>query len=463
MRSLFAPNAAPRTLLVVCGAALLSVVAAPSARSATDPGPRVFDSGQLDQLPIPLSQTGPTYPMALRMKGVQGEVMVDFLVLPDGTVKSAHASDNSLPEFAAAAVAAVSRWTFKPGRFGGQPVTTKMRVPIVFSLSPSQPEAIDLAIGPLENTTNIRTGARGVIIHLEATGPTASHVQAGRFILTQAQDDTGADLKQEGTPAFSHATVGRVSGDQAESTSRQPILIILMGLAKNAKTLRVIEGKLEVFVPAQDPDAAVTVDNVASRFGIPLQAPALKKADVTLVIYDRPTAEKMSSAKTPGGPQDYDAGQMFGSDYVDPSLPPAIAQAIKDAQKKALENSPPAFVERMRKMNEMGETEIAIGWHDPEHRIVGLEFQAVDGSPLAYNHNGQYHSERTSEKKGFDVYDLRSPLPASARMVCWLPTDNSVIPVPLKLADLPLPEPRSEAAVPPQVGAKSPVSVSPAP
>ena len=160
MRSLFVPNVASRTLLVVCGAALLSVVAAPAPRSATDPGPRVFDSGQLDQLPIPLSQTGPTYPMALKMKGVQGEVMVDFLVLPDGTVKSAQASDNSLPEFAAAAVAAVSQWTFKPGRLGGQPVTTKMRVPIVFSLSPSQPEAIDLAIGPLEYTTNMRTRAQ---------------------------------------------------------------------------------------------------------------------------------------------------------------------------------------------------------------------------------------------------------------------------------------------------------------
>jgi TonB family protein len=387
--------------------------------------------------------------------------MVDFLVLPDGTVKSVQALDNSQPEFAAAAVAAVSQWTFKPGRLGGQPVTTKMRVPIDFSLSQSQPVSIDFAIGPLEKTTNLRTGSRGVIIHLEATGPTASYVQAGRFILTQAQDDTGANLEQEGTPAFYHATVGRASGDHAESTSRQPISTTLMGLAKNAKTLKVIEGKLEVFVPAQDPDATVTVDKVASRFGIPLQGPALKKAGVTLVIYDRPTAEKMSSAKTPGGPQDYDAGQMFGSDYVDPSLPPAIAQAMKDAQKKALENSPPAFAEQMRKMNEMSETEIAIGWHDPEHRIVGLEFQAVDGSPLAYNHNGYYHIERTSEKKGFDVYDLRSPLPASAKMVCWLLTNNSVIPVPLKLADLPLPEPRSEATLPPQVGAKSPVSISP--
>ena len=100
-------------------------------------------------------------------------------------------------------------------------------------------------------------------------------------------------------------------------------------------------------------------------------------------------------------------------------------------------------------MNKMGESEIAIGLHDPSHRVMALEFQARDGSPLHYNHNGRYHVERTSEEKRFDVYDLRSAPPADAKMVCWLLTENSVIKMPLELTNISLPESRDSRPLPP--------------
>jgi TonB family protein len=395
--------------------------------------------------------------MTLRMKGVEGQVLIDFLVLPDGAVTSAHAVENSQPEFAAAAVAAVSQWTFKPGLLGGRAVTTRMRIPIKFSLSGPKPEPINFVIGRIEETVNMQTGSRGVIIHLAATGPNASQVQAGRFILTQAQDDTGAALEQDSAPVFHQASVGGV----AESTSREPISITLMGLSKKARTLRLVDGKLELFLPAQDPAATVTVGNVSSQFGIPLADPALKKAGVALVIYDKATAEKLAAAKNPAGPQEYDTGPIFGSDYLDPKLTPAEAVAMKEAGKAASAAAGPAFAELMRKMNEMGEQDIGIGRQDPNHCIVGLEFQAGDGSALSYSHNGRYHSERESEKKGFDLYNLRSPLPAGARLVCWLLTEKSVVPVPVKFTDLPLPESRFPSAGSPQAKTTSEASPSP--
>jgi len=45
----------------------------------------------------------------------------------------------SNPEFGAAAVAAVSRWSFKPGRKAGHPVFTHMQVPIEFTLDRAKP------------------------------------------------------------------------------------------------------------------------------------------------------------------------------------------------------------------------------------------------------------------------------------------------------------------------------------
>ena len=38
-------------------------------------------------------------------------------------------------EFESAAVQAVSKWKFKPGRKGGRAVNTHMQVPIVFTLN----------------------------------------------------------------------------------------------------------------------------------------------------------------------------------------------------------------------------------------------------------------------------------------------------------------------------------------
>ncbi len=446
------PALITRLGLPVLAAVLLALGGGLSARGAGDAAGPGIPAGKVDTPPVPLTQAKPTYPMALRAKRIEGKILVDFIVLPDGSVKSAHAPENAEPEFAAAAVAAVSQWTFKPATKNGQPVAVHLRVPIIFALSGTEPVPISLAIGPLEMTGNLRTGERGLIIHVNPTGPSAVLVHAGRFILAKAQDDTGAELKQDGTPAFHHASVGGASS----STTREPIAFTLMGLAKDAKALPLVEGKLELYVPAQDPAATATIGDVPAKFGVPLEDPALKKADVTLVVYDQPTAVKMATAKAPAGPQEYDGGPFFGSDNVDPSLPPAAAQAIKvSRQSITTSTAKPGteFAERMRKMNVMGEHDIAVGWRDPAHRIVGMEFQAADGSPLTYDHKGHYHSELGYQPNGLDAYDLRGPLPAGAKLVCWVLTENSILTVPMKLVAVPLSAPR-----PPASPAKAPAA-----
>jgi protein TonB len=74
----------------------------------------------------------------MRRAGISGEVVVDFLVDTNGDVQNAYAVRSSQREFEAAAVQAVSKWKFKPGRKGGRNVITHMQVPIVFTLSDDQ-------------------------------------------------------------------------------------------------------------------------------------------------------------------------------------------------------------------------------------------------------------------------------------------------------------------------------------
>ncbi len=90
---------------------------------------------QLDQVPIPKYQAKPVYPVELKRSHSEGMVLVDFIVDAEGNVRNAAAAHSSNRGFEESAVAAVSRWKFKPGRKDGHAVATHMQVPIVFSLT----------------------------------------------------------------------------------------------------------------------------------------------------------------------------------------------------------------------------------------------------------------------------------------------------------------------------------------
>lgn len=98
-------------------------------------GLQVFDPSMLDQTPVPKFQARPHYPPEMRRLGISGEVVVDFIVDPHGNVQQACALRSSRREFEAAALEAVGKWRFRPGRKNGRDVPTHMQVPILFTLN----------------------------------------------------------------------------------------------------------------------------------------------------------------------------------------------------------------------------------------------------------------------------------------------------------------------------------------
>lgn len=98
-------------------------------------GVEVFDISKLDQVPVAKVQAKPQYPFEMRRAGIAGEVLVDFIVNSNGDVVNAFSARSSQREFEAAAVQAVSKWKFRPGKKGGRAVNTHMQVPIVFTLN----------------------------------------------------------------------------------------------------------------------------------------------------------------------------------------------------------------------------------------------------------------------------------------------------------------------------------------
>jgi TonB family protein len=83
----------------------------------------------------------------MRANGMRGEVLVDFVVDREGRVRNAYVARSLNPSFDDAAVEAVQRWRFEPGRVGERPVSTHMQVPVIFELE----GGFNKGSGPMEN------------------------------------------------------------------------------------------------------------------------------------------------------------------------------------------------------------------------------------------------------------------------------------------------------------------------
>jgi protein TonB len=74
------------------------------------------------------------YPMAAREQGIEGRVVLTFIVDERGTPHEIEVMQSAHPMLDSAAVRAVRRTTFVPGRDDGEPVSVRMRLPIRFQL-----------------------------------------------------------------------------------------------------------------------------------------------------------------------------------------------------------------------------------------------------------------------------------------------------------------------------------------
>lgn len=74
------------------------------------------------------------YPEEARRQGIQGRVVLDFLVDTEGRTQNVRVLKSLHPLCDSSAVAALRRTRFVPGRHNGQPVPVRMRLPVRFQL-----------------------------------------------------------------------------------------------------------------------------------------------------------------------------------------------------------------------------------------------------------------------------------------------------------------------------------------
>jgi len=94
-----------------------------------------FTIGEVDSPPVPIFQIPPVYPLSARMKGIEGWVIVRFIVDEEGRVSHIRIVE-SKPKgvFDDSVIRCVSKWRFKPAVFEGIKVKTLVQTKIRFKL-----------------------------------------------------------------------------------------------------------------------------------------------------------------------------------------------------------------------------------------------------------------------------------------------------------------------------------------
>jgi protein TonB len=97
--------------------------------------PMVFELSDLDEASRPLARLRPVYPPQARLRRLEGEVVLEFIVEADGTTRDVQVvSGNEYEVFHKAAIRAIRRWRFSPGTRQGEPVAVRVRQKVTFSM-----------------------------------------------------------------------------------------------------------------------------------------------------------------------------------------------------------------------------------------------------------------------------------------------------------------------------------------
>lgn len=132
------------------------------------------------------------------------------------------------------------------------------------------------------NDRRSRSVAR-LLLTLVASDLKDSDVRGKRIVVRKAVDDTGASLVPAGAD---EATFELNLGALSERSRKTPagFLVRLESPSRAAKSLTVVSGQVEIYVPGRDPASTVTIQRYLSTDGRPLADPALSSNGVKVTV-----------------------------------------------------------------------------------------------------------------------------------------------------------------------------------
>ncbi|PTY05123.1 hypothetical protein DB347_16745 [Opitutaceae bacterium EW11] len=91
-----------------------------------------YPLSEVDQAPVAVKQTPPSFPSKMRKAGIDGKAIVVLIVNEKGLPEQVQVEQATHELFAKAAIDAIRQWQFKPATKGGQPVAVRLEIPMEF-------------------------------------------------------------------------------------------------------------------------------------------------------------------------------------------------------------------------------------------------------------------------------------------------------------------------------------------
>jgi periplasmic protein TonB len=106
------------------------------ASAATGNALQVFEPGKDVSLPVVVKEVKPSYTPEAKAAKIQGTVLLETVVLPDGTVGDIKVVRSLDTQFGLdnEAIEAARQWVFKPGKKDGKPVAVRIAIELTFIL-----------------------------------------------------------------------------------------------------------------------------------------------------------------------------------------------------------------------------------------------------------------------------------------------------------------------------------------
>lgn len=226
---------------------------------------------------------------------------------------------------------------------------------------------------------------------------------------TSAIDETGRKLVKTEKDLF-----GQSEFIPDEVGGNLEIEVKLKNAARRA-TFISLEGTLDLFIPTADPESTITVVNVKTTAGMPIQSDILKGMNVSVMLVP---PMKTEEAESPVETETHNANDEPG----EKGAGAALAQGLEDAFSKMFGGGSP--------------NSVTLEIVDPENKIQGIEFFSQSGEKISSN--GTYMSRGGGEKLS-KTLDFVEPLPETAEMRISVWTQKSQRKIPFRLPKIPLP------------------------
>jgi hypothetical protein len=237
----------------------------------------------------------------------------------------------------------------------------------------------------------------------------------GTPVFSIAQDDTDHSLMKE---AKRETMLWTFQPRQKRSES-ETITATLINPARRANTVT-MEGIVPVYIPTRDPGAVVSIANIATLYGKPIE---WKDSGITLTVLNKTTADAQEKDRFETSQQEKERGIANPSGIASTAL------------------------NHMFGSGSLNENSLQFTVNDPQNRMVRLEIVSGDQiinptSRMQSTTDKQVVTDKQAlitVKEDTYVYSYSQPPPADATLRVYFTSQRSLINVPFKFAKVPLP------------------------